>query len=172
MALIFVGVITALEAEKAEKGKRNSGLLLCGFGVIGLLCLLLNAPLRSVFPGRLPPVPVMAEHELNWEKGRADTLLGSSTEWVEKVPGEILTFRAKAITWKSASLAQWSLRNLTKDMMPLDGYPNVWMDPATADQYLATYVLANGNTQLRLICSSEEFPSLLPEILRWTEQIP
>lgn len=171
VAVVFGGM-TALEAEKTEKGKRNGGLLICGFGIVSLLCLLLNAPLRSVFPGRLPPVPVMAEHKLVWEKERADTFGGSSTEWVETVPGEILTFRAKAAAWRSDTLAQWSLQNMTKDMTPLEGYSDVWIDPATADQSLTTYVVALDNTQLHLICRSEAFPSLLPEILRWMEQIP
>ena len=168
---IFAGIMIALDAEKEERDKLHGGLLLSGLSAVALLCLLLNAPIRSVFPGRLPQVPIIVEHELSWENDRSDTVLGSSTEWVEKRTGEILTFRAKVFTWQTPSLSQQSLLEMTKDLVPLEGYSDIWIDPDTAFDYLTTYVLAQGNTQLRLICRSEEFPAFLPEILRWMEQV-
>ena len=60
---------------------------------------------------------------------------------------------------------------MTAEMVPLEGYSNVWLEPSTASDYLTTYVLVHGNTHMQLICRNEEFPELLPEILQWMEQV-
>lgn len=110
--------------------------LVLGLAGIILLCTILNAPLRSVFPGRLPPAPIVESYFIDDGRystvTRTDGLLGSSASWWERgstaqgEPDPLFLYHVSAWTWVSPVLAEQALERTTTDMTPLEETDGVW----------------------------------------------
>lgn len=144
IGLIISGIIVLTRNDYPVRQVQRQAL--SAFIIAGLftLSILLNGPIRSVFPGRLPPAPIVSS---NWvddgrysKVTRSDGFVGSEATWWEREvdpttsPSNWNLFSVSAQTWISTGFAEKALEKAVQGLSPVPGYDNIWFQ-AWDNQY-------------------------------------
>ena len=111
----------------SDRDRRRQGLLYMGMGCLVLLAMVFHGPFRAVFPGRLPPAPLIEGRPVELQS-RADGLWGSSASWFERAPQENL-YQVEAQAWPSPALAEEAAERVIQErhLVPAEGRTGVWL---------------------------------------------
>lgn len=150
----------------SDRDRRQQGLLYMGMGFLVLLAMAFHDPFRSVFPGRLPPAPLVEGRYIE-AQDRTDGLWGSSADWFERRTPED-SYQVSARTWATHALAEEAVeRNIRgKDLVPVEGREGVWYG-----ERKNIYLLFRENSYLVIFDSGEEPETLLDTALAWMDRI-
>lgn len=164
VGLLLGGLIALISTSDRER--RRQALLFMGLGCLIYLAMAFYGPFRSVFPGRLPPAPLVEGRYVE-AQGRTDGLWGSAADWFERrSPGD--SYQVSAQTWTSPDMAEEAVEReiQEKDLLPVEGQEGVWYGAQKN-----TYLFFRGNSYLVVFDCGETPEVLLNRARAWMEQI-
>lgn len=175
VGLLLGGVI--LWCTTSDRGKRRRAIGCVLFGCLLLLAMALNGPFRAVFPGRLPPAPLVEGRYVDEEatQRRRDSFWGSSAFWWERCrnvqgqPDFQSLYSVSAQTWPTPVMAEKAAEREIRDrlMVPVEGQAGVWYGKGRN-----SYLLLDGKILLLIEHYDDGEPEALLDGARaWMDRI-
>ncbi len=156
--LIGAAILVFSDRYKGLPQYRRRARAAAVFSVILLACMLFRGPARALFPGRLPPGPIVAGFEDDDPGKRTDGLLGSHANWWEKIlpteeEGPWGLVSVQAWTWTSDAAADWAFA--LEDLQGMEETaPGLWRQDWGEDQ--VDLLLRRGRTWVRVYWHGDE----------------